>query len=192
LPGTPYADATDAALAVGIARRDEGALEEAYRRHAGAMLQLATRVLRNVSLAEETVQEVVLRLWSHPERFDAGRGSLRAFVLADIHGRCVDAIRSEEARRRREEHDAGVVPAARPDDPEEQATSQIFAEHVRRALTALPPEQRDAIELAYLDGRSYREAAQILGEPEGTVKSRIRVGLGRLRGVMEESGAATA
>jgi RNA polymerase sigma factor (sigma-70 family) len=132
------------------------------------------------------------RLWSHRERFDAGRGSLRSFALADVHGRCVDAIRSEEARRRREEHDAGVVPAARPEDPEEQATSQIFADHIRRALTALPPEQRDAIELGYLDGRSYREAAQILGEPEGTVKSRIRVGLGRLRGVMEESGATTA
>lgn len=181
-----YAEATDAALAVAIARRDPEALEEVFRRHAGPMLTLALRLLRAPTLAEDTVQEVLLRLWSRPERFDAGRGSLRAFLLADVHGRGVDLIRANEARLRRQLEAASTREAVG-DDPEEEVGQRLLGERVRHALAVLPPEQRAAIDLAYFQGRSYREVAGILGEPEGTVKSRIRLALDRLRGALDES-----
>ena len=180
-------DATDAALAVLVARRDERALEQVYRRHAGPMLHLATRVLRDSALAEEVVQEVLLRLWAKPERFDAGRGSLRAFLLADAHGRCVDMVRADEARRRRETADGRRALAPVANAVESEALATLAAEGVRRAIGVLPPAEREALELAYLDGHSYREVARLLDEPEGTVKSRIRAALNRLRGTLEPS-----
>jgi RNA polymerase sigma factor (sigma-70 family) len=94
---------SDAALVVAVARGSEPALEEIYRRHADALYSLGRRVTRNDAMAAEIVQEIFVRLWATPERFDPERGSLRAFLLADVHGRAVDAVRSEVARRRREE-----------------------------------------------------------------------------------------
>jgi len=99
-------DTSDAALVVAIGRWKEEALAEVYRRHAGAAYALARRLLNDTVLAEEVLQEVFLRLWNAPERFDSSRGSLRAYVLAQVHGRSVDLIRSESAR--------GPGPARRP------------------------------------------------------------------------------
>src|SRR3954467_10134924 len=96
-------DASDAALVVAIGRWRQEALAEAYRRHGGAVFALARRLLADATLAEEVVQEVFLRLWTLPDRFDAERGSLRSFLLAQSHGRAVDLLRSESSRRRREE-----------------------------------------------------------------------------------------
>src|SRR5438067_1047301 len=95
--------ASDARLVVGIARFHEEALAEAYRRHGGAVFALARRLTNERVLAEEVVQEVFLRLWNEPDRFDPQRGSLRAYLLAQAHGRSVDFIRSETSRRNREE-----------------------------------------------------------------------------------------
>ena len=97
---------SDAAVVVAIGRWREDALAEAYRRHAGAVFALARRLLVDPGMAEEVVQEVFLRLWNQPEKFDPERGSLRAFLLAQTHGRAVDVLRSETSRRRREERDA--------------------------------------------------------------------------------------
>ncbi len=176
---TDLQGASDANLVMAIARYHEDALAEVYRRHAGALFGLAKRVLWDAALAEEVVQEVFLRLWSSPERFDPDRGSLRSFLLAQTHGRAVDQLRSESSRRQREARDASTAATAGY-DLEHEVFDLAVAEHVRDALVELPEGQRRAIELAYFGGHSYREVATMLGEPEGTVKSRIRAGLGKM------------
>ena len=172
--------ASDAALVVAIARMHEPALAEAYRRHGGAVLALARRVLGSADLAEEVTQEVFVDLWDSPERFDPGRGALRTFLMTKAHGRAVDIVRSESARRQREERTVRET-AVSGYDIEHQAWDLAIAEQVKAAVTSLPAEERTAIEMAYFDGHTYREVASILGQPEGTVKSRIRSGLRRLR-----------
>ncbi len=173
--------AGDAAIAVAIGRYSQDALAEAYRRHGGAVFGLARRLLQNEALAEEVTQEVFTRLWDRPTRFDPERGSLRAFLLADAHGRSVDLIRAETARRRREEHEATLIPAADAADTEREVWARVASEKVRAALDALTPAEREAIELAYFGGQSYREVAATLSQPDGTIKSRIRSGLRRMR-----------
>jgi RNA polymerase sigma-70 factor (ECF subfamily) len=181
-------DASDAQLVVAIGRFRQDALGEAYRRHAGASFGLALRILGSRPLAEEVVQEVFLRLWNEPDKFDPARGTLRAFLLAQTHGRSVDLVRAESARRAREERDARRTAEAGY-DLEREVEDLTLAEHVREALDELNEGERAAIELAYFGGHSYREVATLLGEPEGTVKSRIRVGLRRLRDSLVETGA---
>jgi RNA polymerase sigma-70 factor (ECF subfamily) len=174
------ADASDATVVVAIARYSQEALAEAYRRHAGAVFGLAKRLLGNQPLAEEVVQEVFLRLWNDPGRYDPSRGTLRSYLLAQCHGRSVDLLRSEGSRRLREERDARRTAEAGY-DLEHEVWDMAAADQVRRAVGALPAAERSAIELAYFGGLTYREVAERLGEPEGTVKSRIRAGLRRLR-----------
>jgi len=181
------ATASDASLVLGLARYQQEALGELYRRHAGAVFGLSKRLLNDQAKAEEVVQEVFLRLWNRPERFDADRGSLRSFLLAQTHGRSVDILRSDTARRRREERDARQA-AEGGYDLDHEIWDLALAEHVRTALDALHPGERAALELAYFGGRTYREVAVELGEPEGTVKSRIRTGLKKLRGELLAAG----
>jgi RNA polymerase sigma-70 factor, ECF subfamily len=182
-------EASDTALVLAIARYRQEALAEAYRRHAGAAFGLALRITGDRALAEEVVQEVFVRLWDDPRRFDPGRGSLRAYLLAQTHGRSVDLVRAESARRARESRDAERT-AESGYDLEREVWDLTLAEHVRDALGDLADGERAAIELAYFGGHTYREVAQLLGEPEGTVKSRIRSGLGRLRASLVASGVA--
>lgn len=179
-------DASDAALVVAIGRFHEDALAEVFRRHGGAVFALARRVLGDPGRAEEIVQEVFVRLWNVPERFDPERGSLRSFLLAQTHGRAVDLLRADTSRRERESREARVAAEAGY-DLEHEVWDLAVAEHVRDAVLLLPADERRAIELAYFGGRTYREAARELGEPEGTVKSRIRSGLKRMRTVLAET-----
>ena len=180
-------DASDGSLVVAIGRWREDALAEAFRRHAGAVYALARRVLGDGTLAEEVVQEVFLRLWSAPERYDPARGSLRSFLLAQSHGRAVDLLRSNSSRRRREEREAAQSAEAGY-DIEREVWDLAVADQLQEAVKLLPPEERKAIELAYFGGHTYREVATMLSQPEGTVKSRIRSGLKRLRGLLGDAG----
>ena len=171
--------ASDAVLVVAISRSRQDALAEAYRRHAGAVLALARRLLVDAMLAEEVVQEVFLRLWNQPEKFDPERGALRSYLLTQCHGRSVDLLRSETSRRVREERDARRT-AESGYDLEHEVVDLTMAERVKEALEELPEGERQAIALAYFGGHTYREVAELLDEPEGTIKSRIRSGLRRL------------
>jgi RNA polymerase sigma-70 factor (ECF subfamily) len=180
-------DTSDATLVVAIGRWREEALAEVYRRHAGAAYALARRLLNDTVLAEEVLQEVFLRLWNAPERFDPSRGSLRAYVLAQVHGRSVDLIRSETSRRRREERQAREeIPVGA--DIERDVIDLTVSEKVKEVVAGLPTEERRVIELAYFGGHTYRQVAVMLETPEGTVKSRIRSGLRRLRKDLAEAG----
>ncbi len=152
-----------------------------------AGLVVAISRYRQEALAEEIVQEVFLRLWDQPEKFDPGRGSLRSFLLAQCHGRSVDLLRADTARRRREERDLRRT-AEGGYDLEREVWDLSVAEHMKGALDVLPEPERQAIELAYYGGHTYREVAAMLDQPEGTVKSRIRAGLKRLRGHLVETG----
>jgi RNA polymerase sigma-70 factor (ECF subfamily) len=187
MPIDDIRDVSDAVLVIAISRYDQQALAEAYRRHAGSVFALAQRLLRDRAMAEEIVQEVFLRLWNRPEAFDPARGSLRSYLLAQCHGRAVDLLRSETSRRRREEKDARRTAEAGY-DVEHEVVDLAVAERVRGALDDLQLNERRAIELAYLGGHTYREVAQLLDEPEGTVKSRIRSGLKKLRVSLHDAG----
>jgi len=184
-------DASDATLVVAIARWRQDALGEAYRRHGGAVVALARRLLADQSLAEEVVLEVFLRLWNQPDRFDPERGSLRSYLLAQSHGRAVDLLRSETSRRRREERQARQT-AERGYDIEDEVMDLTVGEQVKEVMGVLPAEERRAIELAYFGGLTYRQVAEALDAPEGTVKSRIRAGLRRMRASLIDAGIGGA
>ncbi len=179
--------ASDATLVVSIGRYHEDALAEVYRRHAGAVFALSRRLLSDRTLAEEIVQEVFLRLWNDPDRFDPQRGSLRSYLLAQCHGRSVDLIRSESSRRRREEKELTLAAEAGY-DLEREVWDMAVGDRVKNALRDLPDGEREAILLAYFGGHTYREVADLLDTPEGTVKSRIRSGLKRMRGELAAVG----
>ena len=183
--------ASDAAVVVAIGRWRQDALAEAYRRHAGAVFALSRRLLIDPGMAEEVVQEVFLRLWNQPEKFDPERGSLRAFLLAQTHGRAVDVLRSETSRRRREERDARRTAEAGY-DIEREVMDLSVTDKVNEVMAVLPVDERRAIELAYFGGHTYRQVAVMLDQPEGTVKSRIRSGLRRMRDQLSDAGVGGA
>lgn len=175
----------DGQLVVGVAQGDDRSLAELYRRHGRSVYGLAKRVAGDGAEAEDLTQEVFVHLWENPGRFDPDRGTLRTYLLTRAHSRAVDLVRSRSARRQREEKDARSVATATY-DLEREAWDLALAERVADAVAALPAAERAAIELAYFDGHTYREVADLLSEPEGTVKSRIRRGLQRLRDALDK------
>jgi RNA polymerase sigma-70 factor (ECF subfamily) len=176
------ADNGDGALIELVAARDEAALAELYRRYAAGVFSVAVRILRQGEQAEDVVQDLFVRLWDNPSQFDPERGSLRSFLLLQARTRSLDVLRAEGARRRRE-HADGVADATLDlaSDPELETLSEAAVGEVRAAISVLTPPEREAIELAFFGGLTYREVAQALGAPEGTIKSRIRLGLQRMR-----------
>src|ERR1700677_4629852 len=133
-------DVSDAQLVTSVARYSEVALAEVYRRHGGAVYGLARRVLNNTSEADDVTQEVFLRLWNEPDRFDPSRGSLRSYLLTQAHGRAVDAIRSLSSRRLRETKEARRTAHA-DYDVHHEVWDLALADQVNRALGELPDEE---------------------------------------------------
>lgn len=180
-------ESTDAALVVAIGRWDADAFAETYRRHAGVVFSFAWRTLGDRQAAEEVTQEVFLALWEHPERFESERATLRTYLLVQTRGRCLDAARSSSRRQQREERSVRLTPTSDA-DLELELWDLTVGDQVRTALQTLSRDERRAIELAYFGGRSYREVARVLGEPEGTIKGRIRAGLLKLRDRLDAEG----
>jgi RNA polymerase sigma-70 factor, ECF subfamily len=170
---------TDPTLVDSLVARDHGALAEIYRRHGAAIYGMALRVLRDGDRAGDVVQDVMVALWDRPERFDAERGALRAYLLRVAHGRAVDIVRAE-VRRAAREQGHGAIDEMAHGDLEREVEALMRAEVVRGAVQRLTPAEREAIDLAYFGGHTYREVASMLGQPEGTIKSRIRLGLAKL------------
>jgi RNA polymerase sigma-70 factor (ECF subfamily) len=179
---------SDADLVASVTNRDEGSLATLYQRHGAAVWGLARRVTGDPQAAEEVTQTVFLELWSNAGRYDPARGALRSWLLAQAHGRAVDHVRSEAARRRRQDRDARLSAVPPSAEVEIAVHAAALAVHVQRAVDGLPPGEREAILLAYFGGHSYRETAQLLDQPEGTVKSRIRSALQNLRRTLAAEG----
>ena len=157
------------------------AFESVYDQVAAPVFGLIRRVLRNPAQSEEVAQEALLEVWRTAGRFDPARGSALTWVMTIAHRRAVDRVRSEAAATDREARAAAVVPVAAPDEVAETVESSLEAERVRRCMGGLSELQRQSITLAYYSGYTYPQVASSLGVALGTVKTRIRDGLKRLR-----------
>jgi RNA polymerase sigma-70 factor (ECF subfamily) len=182
--GTTY----ERSLVRRLCEGDETALGELYDGYGPFVFGLALRVVRDRSAADDIAQDVFVQMWQQPERFDPTRGSLRSFLATVTHRRAIDHVRREEARRRRETN--SVVGEITP-YVEARLEHDDRTEAVREAVAALPNAQREALELAYYHGYTYRRVATLLDIPEGTAKSRLRLAIARiakvLRPVVQES-----
>jgi RNA polymerase sigma-70 factor, ECF subfamily len=168
----------EAALAA-VARGDEAAFAVIYDRAAPAVLGTARRILRDPAQSEEVMQEVLLEVWRSAARFDPAAGSAAAWITTLAHRRAVDRVRSEQRAAQREIRAAtAAVPY---DEVADAVEASLDRERVRRCLAGLTELQREAVTLAYYGGYTYREVAQLLGVAVGTVKTRMRDGLIRLR-----------
>lgn len=186
-PGTALSDLSDDDLIRAVTAGEQPALGEIYRRYAGAVWAVAKRVCNDRVLAEDVSQTVFTDLWRRPGRFDPSRGRLRPWLVAQAHARAVDTVRSETARQRRQDREGHLAPVAEP-DVESAVHAAALSDDVRKAVDQLRDDERQAIVLSYFGGHSYRETAEMLGAPEGTVKTRIRRGLLVLRQALEAQG----
>jgi RNA polymerase sigma-70 factor (ECF subfamily) len=167
-----------------VAAGDDRALAIVYDRHAAMVFGLARRVTHDDQIADDVVQEVFSHFWRRPDRVDLSRGTLRAYLGVLAHRRAVDEVRRAVRRDRLVTRSATDAPAAQDGHEDvvvEAGTSRWRADRIRSILDRLPSDQREAVELAYFGGRTYRQVADELGIPEGTAKSRLRMGLARLR-----------
>lgn len=168
-------------------RGDQSAFAELYDQLAPLLYGVVLKVVRDPSQSEEVTQEAFIELWKLAPRYDASRGSVRSWAATLAHRRAIDRVRSEQASRDRTEREAHKRPI-QSSDVAEQVVANIDGTRVRKALERLTEIQRQAVELAYFGGHSYREVALLLDVAEGTIKTRIRDGMIRLR---DELGVAT-
>lgn len=161
-------------------RGDQAAFAEFYDVLSPLVHGVVLKVVRDPSHAEEVTQEVFVELWRLAARFDGTKGSARSWAATLAHRRAIDRVRSEQASRDRQERDAAAAPRDH-DMVEAEVETTLDQARVRRALSQLSELQREAVELAYFGGHTYREVAVLLDVAEGTVKSRIRDGMIRLR-----------
>jgi RNA polymerase sigma factor (sigma-70 family) len=164
------------------------ALAEAYDQYSPMVYGLAVRVTGDRSAAEDVAQEVFLHLWERPWAFDPGRGRLRAWLATLAHHRSVDHLRRSAVRDRSAARAAAEREPTPPPNPEEAAVAAAVAKRVRVAVDELPAPQRTAVLLAYFEGRTFRQVARLTGVPEGTAKSRLRLGLRRLADRLQSEG----
>jgi RNA polymerase sigma-70 factor, ECF subfamily len=186
-----HGELADEALAGLLARKDVGALEVLYARHARAVYSLALKMLAEQASAEEVVQECFLKLWRQPELYQAQRGKLLPWLLGIAHHRAIDRLRRRRLEQRHTVSGEVDVPSNGLDDPEQHAWGRVQVEAVGRAIATLPPTQRQVLELAYLGGLTQSEIAARLGQPLGTVKTRMRLAMQKLRSAPELAALVT-
>jgi len=171
--------------------RDLGAFEALYDRYGDLVYSVSLRVVADPYVAEDVTQDVFLRVWRRPELFDVRRGKFVTWLLSVTRNRSIDQRRSQSRRMRHEavpsnDEEEAVIPSS--DDRDDPALASVLADDraaVRKALETLPPEQRLAIQLAYFGGLTQQEIANKLGQPLGTVKTRIRLGMQKMRGALQ-------
>ncbi|MFI6094346.1 ECF RNA polymerase sigma factor SigK [Lentzea sp. NPDC051213] len=171
-----------------VARGDEAAFGQVYDLVAGKVFGLIRRVLRDEAQSEEVFQEVMLEVWRKASRYDASLGSTSAWIMTIAHRRAVDRVRSAQAAAGREDQAARREVATPFDEVSEQAAIRFEQRQVRRCLSTLTGLQRESVLLAYYQGYTYPEVASLLGIALGTVKTRMRDGLIRLRDCMGVTG----
>jgi RNA polymerase sigma-70 factor (ECF subfamily) len=183
--------AGDTEIGRALAAADVDALALVYDRYGAIAYAIAFRILGDSRLAEDIVQETFLKLWTNASAFDPGKGSLRAWLVASVRNRAIDQLRGRGAHERREVdlESADRVPAAGAGaDPWRDVAAAMERDAIRDALARLPIEQRQAVELAFYGGYSYREVAEISRVPLSTVKGRMRLALEKLHSYLEGKG----
>ena len=186
VPVSPTGE-SDAVLAYRVATGDADSLEELYNRYGVQVFSMAYGILRDYALAEDLAQEVFVALWTRAGRFDESKGVFRHWFLHLAHNRVIDEVRRlrraalMDANRAPEDATLGLVSDG---DTADEAVNAVLMGEAREALVALPEEQRVVIVMAYLEGSTQQEIAQRTGAPLGTVKTRMRLGLGKLRQAM--------
>ncbi len=184
-----WAAATDEEVLLGIARRDEQALGVLYDRYGGRALGLAYRILGEHGAAEDVVQEAFLSIWRRAVSFEQGRGRAQHWLLAIVHNRAIDRVRSAAGRRGTDTPLDLVDRVLTLDDPWNGIDGLVHREELRLWLASLSATARRTLELAYFEGYMQREIAEIMGVPVGTVKARIRLALRKVRELAEAEGA---
>ena len=183
----PLTAESDAVLAYRVAVGDADSLEELYNRYGVQVFSMAYGILRDYALAEDLAQEAFVALWTRAGRFDESKGVFRHWFLHLAHNRVIDEVRRRrraalmDADRAPEDATLGLVSSG---DTADEAIIAVLVGEAREAMRALPEEQRVVIVMAYLEGATQQEIAQRTGTPLGTVKTRLRLGLGKLRQTM--------
>jgi RNA polymerase sigma-70 factor (ECF subfamily) len=193
LPGRRLVDDSDLRdeeLVAGLRRREVGAFETLYDRYGNLVYSVSLRVLGDVEAAEDVAQEVFLRLWRKPQHYDTARGRFVTWLMSVTRNRAIDEHRRRGRRQRREApSDLELNDTLASDESDDPAAVAVLTDEghaIRQALSGLPSEQRRAIELAYFGGYTQQQISDALGQPLGTIKTRIRLGMQKLRAALEE------
>lgn len=178
---------SDEQLVAWVARGEDWALAELYDRYVRLVFSLAIRVLNDRASAEETVQEVFTKVWRGADEFRPERGKFSSWLIGITHHQCIDGLRRRRARPVAwSTDDESLLELAGEDDPAEAAEYAFERARVRSALSQIPAEQRIVIELAFFEGLTHSEIAARCGDPLGTVKTRLRLGMQKLKGLLKE------
>ena len=171
-----------------VGRKDPEAFEVLYDRHGGAAYSLAYRIVGDRAAAEEVTQEAFISVWRSGARFDAARGSVRSWLLSVVRNRAIDFLRSRAAKAPKLDFDDESALEQRPAEErtEEEALRRETSAELRGAIGKLPGEQSKVIELAYFGGFSHSEISEMLNEPLGTIKGRMRLGMDKIRAALAE------
>jgi len=180
----------DGQLAQRIRSGDRAALGEVYDRHASAAMAVALRIVADREGAEDLVHDTFVAIWQKIDRFDPARGSLRSWIVTIVRNRAIDRLRGTRPSIEIGEADERSMLRSGPNPTWDSAMARLGAVQLRAALDELPAEQRQAIELAYFGGRTYREIATMTGVPLGTANGRLRLALARLRELLRQSDVA--
>jgi RNA polymerase sigma-70 factor, ECF subfamily len=179
-PAAPGDEADLGDLLTSVARGDQDAFERVYDEVSGPVYGLALRIVRDPAQSEEVAQEVLVDVWRTASRYEPGRGSAMSWVMMLAHRRAVDRVRSAQAAADREQR-VGRSTGPAYDEVAENVQVRLEREQVRRCMSTLTDTQRESVSLAYYSGYTYREVAELLKVPLGTIKTRMRDGLIRLR-----------